>query len=238
MKRYREFREFFSNPVFYVVAGIFLALSGYKFYSLLVSYIDFMNVYPDYLAGTEIKALMGINVNSYLFPRLFGFYSYLVLISVPILNSGIGHDRFCELDKLELTASGKTELDLILRKIFTTVLIMAVILVPTLLYPLMTSVFTKVDYGIILSSYAGLMLLVFLSSCMVSPFSVLKIPFAVSIFMNMIILFVLYLYFLGPVFDPFMFGIVRASGLLFILILSSALIFISERIYVSTRLFA
>lgn len=237
MKRYREFREFFSSPVFYIVAGIFLVLSGYKFYSLLVSYIDLMDVYPDYLVGTEIKELMGVSVNNFLFPRLFSFYSYLTLISIPILNSGIGYDRFAGLDKLELTASGRSEMDLILRKIFTSTFIMLVILVPTVLYPFIIAVFTKVDSGIVFSSYAGLVLLIFLSSCIVTPFSVLKIPFAVSIFMNMVLLFIVYLYFLGPVFDPFMFGVIRVSTLLFIAFLSFAFIFISKNIYLSTRLF-
>ncbi|MFH1224080.1 MAG: hypothetical protein V1647_07060 [Pseudomonadota bacterium] len=238
MRRHRELKEFLSTPVFYIVAGIFLALSGYKFYSLLMSYIDFMNVYPDYLAGTEVKELAGVSINSYLFPRLFSFYSYLVLISVPILNSGIGQDRTMELDKLELTASGITELKLILRKVFTSSLVIVVILLPTIIYPLIISVFTTVDYGTVFSSYLGLLLLILLSSCIVSPVSVLKIPFAVSIFFNVIMLLILYMYILEPVFSPFMFGVIRLCTLLFIVTFAAAFILISKRIYLSTRLFA
>ncbi|MCX6112323.1 MAG: hypothetical protein NTY22_03420 [Proteobacteria bacterium] len=237
MRTNRELKEFFSNPVFYIIAGVFLALSGYKFYSLILSYTDIISSYPDYMFGGEISALMGMNVNTFLFPKLFGFYSYLILAAVPVLNAGIGYDRTLEIDKIELMVNGLTETGLIIRKIITTTLLMLLILSPTILYPMILSVFTDIDYGVIVSSYIGLLILVFAASCVVTPFGIIKMPIAVSIFFNVVILIIVYIYVLEPVFSSFLYGSIKLSLLLFIAIFSSALILFSSKIYESTRIF-
>ncbi len=237
MRVNRELKEFFSNPMFYIIAGVFLALAGYKFYSLILSYTELMSSYPEHLFGGEISALMGVNVNTFLFPRLFEFYFYLIIAAVPILNTGIGHDRTLEVDKIELLVSGVTETGLIVRKIITTTVLMVIILLPTTLYPLILAPFSDIDYGVVLSCYIGLVLLVFTASCIVSPFGIVKIPLAVSIFFNFMILVIAYIYLLEPVFSSFLFGVVRGSTVAFIAIASAALIFFSSKIYASTRIF-
>jgi hypothetical protein len=237
MKLSREFREFFSTPAFYILAGIFLALSGYKFYSLLLSYMDTMSAYPDYIFGGEISTLLGLNVNTFLFPRLFDFYSYLVLIAVPVLNMGVGHDRMLDIDKIELLVSGMSEARYVMRKIFSTTIVLCVILLPTLAYPLILRPFASVDWGVVWSSYLGLVVLIFMANAIVSPLGVLKMPVAVSIFLNLVVLLLVHLYFLEPYFASFLYGVIRSSTIIFALIFSGALVFLSSKIYVSTRIF-
>lgn len=237
MRPSRELKEFFSNPVFYILAGIFLALSGYKFYSLLISYMDVMSAYPDYIFGGEISSLMGLSVNTFLFPKLFEFYAYLVLTAVPILSMGIGHDRTLDIDKVELLSSDVTESKFIIRKILTTTVVLIVILIPTLIYPVILIPFADIDWGIVLSSYIGIAFLAFLASSLVAPLGIFKVPPAVSIFLNLIILILVYLYFLEPFFSSFLYGVIRSSTVFFILIFSAALVFISTKIYESTRIF-
>jgi len=237
MKLSRELKEFFSNPVFYIIAGVFLVLSGYKFYSLILSYMDVMSAYPDYMFGGEISSLMGMNINTFLFPKLFEFYSFLILAAVPVLSVGIGYDRALEIDKIELMVSGLTETGLVTRKIVTTTVLMSLILLPTVVYPMILSLFADIDLGVIISSYVGVLILIFASSCVVTPLGIIKMPIAVSIFLNVIILTVVYIYLLDPVFSSFLYGTIRLSSLLFVTILSIACIFFSSRIYESARIF-
>ncbi|MEI6092435.1 MAG: hypothetical protein WCQ47_01985 [bacterium] len=237
MKLSRELKEFFSNPAFYIIAGIFLALSGYKFYSLIISYMNFMSIYPEHMFGGEISALLGISVNNFILPRLFEFYSYLILVAVPVLSTGIGYERSMGLDKIELMVSNVTELKFIIRKILSTTLLMLVILLPTLMYPMMLSLFSNVDYGIVASSYIGIILLTFISSCIVTPFGVLKMPIAVSIFLNVVILTLAYIYMIDGLFSSFLYGSIKISSILFVIISSVSIIWFSSKIYQSTRIF-
>ena len=237
MKTFREFKEIFNTPAFYILAAVFLALSGYKFYSLLISYTDLLSTYPDYVFGTEAKQLSNIDVNTFLFPKLFELFSYMVVVAVPVLSSGLGNERFYELDKLELTAGGVTELLLIVRKLLFVCSIFIVLFLPTLIYPLFVSIFTPVDWGMLLSSYTGVILLTLTLAVICSPVGLSKINFTVSVFLNLVLAIAMFVYFFEPLFASFWFGIVRLSTMLFVVVLSIAFLFLTKRIYVSTRIF-
>jgi len=237
MRTFREFKEIFNTPAFYILAAVFLALSGYKFYSLLISYTDLISIYPDYIFGTEARQLSNIDVNRFLFPRLFEFYSYMIVVAVPVLSSSLGYERLYELDKLELVAGGATELSLIMRKLLFVCSIFFILFVPTLIYPIFLSVFTSVDWGMLLSSYIGVILLAFMLAALCSPIGLTRINFTVSVFLNLVLAIAVFVYFFEPLFASFWFGIVRLSILLFIVILSVAFLFLARRLYVSTRIF-
>ena len=238
MKIPREFREFFSSPAFYIIAALFLALSGYRFYSLMLSYMDLMSSYPEYIVGGEISSLMGLDPNIFIFPKLFEFYSYLVLLSVPVINIGIAYDSSNSIDKMELMIRGVSEYRYILRKAFVSSIILIIIIIPTFLYPLILWIFTEPDKGLLLSSYAGLFLLIFASSCLVSPIGVLSNPISVTVFLNMVVLFFTYTYFWSSSFSPFLYGMLKFSTIIEVLIFSALMIFISGKIYQSKRIYS
>ncbi len=237
MIKFREFKEIFNTPAFYVLAAVFLALSGYKFYSLLLSYTDLLSTYPDYIFGAEVKQISNIDVNSFLFPKLFEFYSYMIVVAVPVLSSSLGHERLYELDKVELTAGGVTELLLIIRKLLFVCSIFFILFIPTLIYPLFLAVFTSVDWGLLLSSYIGVLLLAFMMASLCVPIGLTRINFTVSVFLNLVLAIATFVYFFESLFSSFWFGIVRLSIMLFVVIISVAFLFLARRIYVSTRIF-
>ncbi len=237
MRSLREFKEVFYTPAFYILAAVFLALSGYKFYSLLLSYVDLVSIYPDYIFGSETKQLSNIDINIFLFPRLFDFYSYMIVVAVPVLSSGLGHERLLEVDKVELSVGNTTELGLVLRKTFFVCSVFFLLFIPTLIYPIFLSIFTKVDWGLLFSSYVGVLLLAFMLASMCAPIGLTRINSTVSIFLNLVMVLSVYIYFTEPVFASFLFGIIRLSTVLFIIIVSSAFLFLARRFYISTRLF-
>jgi hypothetical protein len=238
LKTPREFREFFSSPSFYIIAALFLALSGYRFYSLLISYMDIMSSYPDYIVGGELSALIGLNPNTFIFPRLFEFYSYLVLLSVPVINIGVAYESGHSIDKIELMIKGVSEYKYILRKAFVSSVVLTLIVLPTMLYPFILWIFAESDIGLLLSSYAGLFLLIFASSCIVSPIGVLRNPISVTVFLNMVVLFFTYTYFWSSSFSPFLYGMLKFSTIIQILVFSIIMIFIAGRIYQSKRVYS
>jgi ABC-2 type transport system permease protein len=237
MRALREFKEVFYTPAFYVLAAVFLALSGYKFYSLLLSYTDLISIYPDYIFGTEIKEISGIDVNKFLFPKLFEFYSYMIVVAVPVLSSGLGHERLFEIDKIELGVGNATEFGLIMRKIFFVCSIFVLLFIPTLIYPLFLSLFTTVDWGLLLSSYIGVILLAFMLASICAPLGLTRINFAVSVFLNLVLVLAVYIYFIEPFFASFWFGVIRLSMIMFILTVSVAFLLMARRFYISTRVF-
>lgn len=238
MKVPREFREFFSSPAFYIIAALFLALSGYRFYSLIISYMDLMSSYPEYIIGGEISSLMGLNPNIFIFPRLFEFYSYLVILSIPVLNIGVAYEAGNSIDKIELMVQGVSEYKYILRKALVSSTVLMIIVLPTMLYPLILWIFTEPDKGLLISSYAGLFLLIIASSCLVSPIGTLTNPISITVFLNMVVLFLSYTYFWSSSFSPFLYGMLKLSTVMEVLIFSAIMVFISARIYQSKRMYS
>jgi len=161
----------------------------------------------------------------------------MIVVAVPVLSSSLGHERLYELDKIELTAGGVSELTLIVRKLLFVCSIFIILFIPTLIYPLFLSVFTPVDWGMLLSSYIGVVLLAFMLAALCAPIGLTRINFTVSVFLNLVLVIATFIYFLEPLFSSFWFGIVRLSITLFIMIISAAFLFLARRIYVSTRIF-
>jgi len=237
VKVIREFKEVFHTPAFYVLAAVFLLLAGYKFYSLLLSYMDLISIYPDYVFGTEAREISNIDVNKFLFPKLFEFYSYMIVVAVPVLSSGLGQERLSEIDKIELSAGSSTELTLIMRKLFFVCSVFILLFIPTLIYPFFLSFFTAVDWGMLISSYIGVMLLSLMFSAICAPIGLTKMNFAVSVFLNLVMVLAVYLYFFDQMFASFWFGMLRLSTMLFIFSISAAFLFLARRFYISTRVF-
>lgn len=233
----RELKELVQTPAFYILMSVFLAVVGFRYYSLLVSYIDLSGIYPDYIVGMESKELSGIDINKYIFPKLFSFYSYLVVMLVPVLSSGLGQERMSDIDKVELLSGYATEGTLILRRVFFICSVFGLMLIPTLLFPFLTSLFTSVDWGLVVVSYIGLLVLITLLAFVSMPIGLLKINFVIVVFLNFVLGLGFYVYFIEPVFVSFWFGVLRFSIILFALLLSFAFYRLAKRVYISTRIY-
>ena len=238
MLRSREVKEFFSSSVFYIVTAIFISLSGYKFYSLLLAFIDTISVYPEYIVGSQVGSMMGSDAGSYIFPQLFMFYAYLCVMAVSVLSSGLGHDRFMDMDKIELLSTGVNPLSLVVRKSLSTVISVMFMLAPTIVYPAVISLFTYIDWGIILSSYLGLFLLIFIYSGLASVPGVFKLPQSVGIFLNLVALLFIHFYYFDAVFAPFFYGVLRVSTILFSIVIFFASSLMSRSLYKAVRIYS
>ena len=133
----KEIGTYFSSPMAYIVSAIFIALSGASF--------------TTYLAQTSYSdtSIRGFLETGQLLILLFSALLTMRLIS---------EERKLGTWELLLTAPVR-EYEIVLGKFFSSLLVLAGMLILTLYFPLLLLIFGDPDTGPILTSYLGLFLL-------------------------------------------------------------------------------
>jgi ABC-2 type transport system permease protein len=131
----REFQSYQTSPMAYVIAAIFLLLTGFLFITSPATYGE-----------TSIKGFVG--------PAAF----LLLLLASVITMRLIAEER--KLGTLELLMTAPvSDSDVILGKFLGSFAVLAVILAATLYYPALLIAFGDPDWGPIATGYLGLLLL-------------------------------------------------------------------------------
>jgi ABC-2 type transport system permease protein len=155
----KEFKDYFVSPIAYIVISIFLLVAGWFFFTTFFIY--------DQASLRNFFALLPI-IFSFVIPaitmRLFAeeisVGSYEILLTLPVRSR-----------------------DIILGKFFSAVAFVAVMLIPTLLYPVSISFLGTLDWGPVAGGYIGALLLS-------AAFSAIGL-FASSLTRNQIIAFII-----------------------------------------------
>ncbi len=139
----KELSVYFRSPMMYVVVAVFLAMTGYFFYTDL-SYFE--------IAGGR-DAVQGLWQFFFLDVRL------VLTVFIPILTMRLFAEEK-RLGSLELLWTYPVrDTEIILGKYIASVLFLVFILVLLLPYPAVLMLFTKVDVAPVLSGFFGLLLL-------------------------------------------------------------------------------
>jgi ABC-2 type transport system permease protein len=150
----KELIIYFSTPIFYITGFFFLVLGGYFFYSNTVYYslLSFQGAQNPQLAAM-------LNPHQMVFRPLFGALAIVFLMMVPLLTMRL---------LAEEKRSGTAELlftyplqdwAVIMGKFFAALLVYVVFLLFTLSYAALYASLAFLQWGPILSSYLGLILL-------------------------------------------------------------------------------
>lgn len=131
----KEFKDYFTSPIAYIVIAIFLLLTGWLFFSTFFVYdqVDlrrFFNLLP------FLFAIVVPIITMRLFSEELNVGSYELLLTMPV-----------------------THLDIILGKFFAGAALVAAILLPTVSYPIFISFLGDLDWGVVIGSYLGALLL-------------------------------------------------------------------------------
>jgi ABC-2 type transport system permease protein len=131
----KEFKDYFTSPIAYIVIAIFLLLTGWLFFSTFFVYdqVDlrrFFNLLP------FLFAIVVPIITMRLFSEELNVGSYELLLTMPV-----------------------THIDIILGKFFAGTALVAAILLPTLSYPIFISFLGEMDWGVVFGSYVGALLL-------------------------------------------------------------------------------
>ena len=139
----KELVLFFTSPLFYLVTTVFLALSGYWFYTNLAFYV---------LMG-------GMNMPRGLWQYQFYDMRQLLLALVPLLTMRLFAEER-RLGTLELLWTYPLrDLEIILGKFFACLAVVAIMVLSTTLYPALLARFATVAIGPLVAGYLGLLLL-------------------------------------------------------------------------------
>lgn len=131
----KEFKDYFNSPIAYIVIALFLAVTGWLFFSTFFVYgqVDlrrFFNLLP------LLFALVVPIITMRLFAEELHIGSYELLLTLPV-----------------------TFRDIILGKFLAAVAFVAAILLPTAVYAVSISFFGDLDWGVVLGSYIGALFL-------------------------------------------------------------------------------
>jgi len=147
----RELSAYFYSPIAYVVLTIFLLVSGIFF------------VADNFVPGREssLRVLLG------------GYMPWMLVVFLPMLTMRLLSEEFRSGTIETLMCAPVGETDVILGKFFGALLFYAVMLISTLVFAVIIALFGRLDTGMLLCTYLGLLLVgamyiavgVFFSAC-------------------------------------------------------------------------
>jgi ABC-2 type transport system permease protein len=156
----KELKSYFISPIAYVIATVFLIITGYFFYSGLSVYslqcFDMMRF---------SKAIENMNINIRVFQNNFGAMITTIMFMMPIITMRI----FAEEKKnktIELLMTSPVSIsEIVLGKFLASFILFAGMVLLTIYMPIYASIYTDLDWGAIWASYIGILLVgsVFLS---------------------------------------------------------------------------
>ncbi len=131
----REFRAYIASPIAYIVISVFLLITGWFFFTPFflqnqANLRNFFNLLP------MVFSFVVPAVTMRLFSEEFSVGSYETLMTLPV-----------------------TFTQIIVGKFLAACAFIAIMLVPTLLYPLTVSVLGVLDWGPVIGGYLGALLL-------------------------------------------------------------------------------
>jgi ABC-2 type transport system permease protein len=148
----KELRSLFGSPIAYVALAMFFVVTGYLFFAMVVHYIDTVLQ----LQGTPPP---DFNPTRLIFTPLFQNTSYVLLLLIPILTMRLiaEEDRTHTMELLATSPVSSTAI--ILGKYLAAVLLFVVLLAVSAYMPLSIAAVGRLDWGLLASLYAGLLLL-------------------------------------------------------------------------------
>jgi ABC-2 type transport system permease protein len=131
----KEFKAYFASPIAYIVISIFLVLTGWFFFSTFFLYNqaelrNFFSLLP------VIWAFIIPAVTMRLFSEEFNTGTYELLLTMPVTSEQI-----------------------IMGKFFSASAFIAIMMLPTLSYPIFISFLGELDWGPVIGGYVGAILL-------------------------------------------------------------------------------
>lgn len=155
----RDFRAYFNSPIAYIVISGFLVIMGWMFFYNLQHFFMQNMQYQQFNMGK------GASITEGIVRPLYGNMNVIFLFLVPFITMRL----FAEERKqhtIELLMTAPVNLtEIILGKFFSSFLLVFVMLALTFVYPAVLAVTGNPDWGPVLTSYLGTLLL---ASCYLS----------------------------------------------------------------------
>ncbi|MGE5892476.1 MAG: ABC transporter permease subunit [bacterium] len=150
----KELRAYFYSPIAYIVAGVFLGLIGYFFFSSMQGF----SMQAVQLSGSG-KELSGFNPTNVIMKGLFRSMGTIFILLTPLITMRlIAEEKRTRTMELLMT-SPLSITTIIMGKYVAALIIYVLIILSTLYIPLTIEYFSTVSWWHVLSAYAGVVLL-------------------------------------------------------------------------------
>ena len=150
----KELQYYFQSITAYVMIGLFLALSGYFFYSIFryYNYLSYQAGRDPYLAGT-------LNLIEGVMRPLMGNVSVVLLFALPLLTMRLFAEEKKQGTFELLLTYPLGDAAVVMGKYLAALSVFALMLAGSLLYPLLLVIYSNPEPGPIVTSYIGLFLM-------------------------------------------------------------------------------
>jgi ABC-2 type transport system permease protein len=150
----KELRSYFVSPVAYGVLAIFAAMAGFFFWVIT-------SVYQTASLQSMMNPMMGqgLNPSEWVFRPLFRNLAVIMLFMMPALTARLFAEEKKQGTAELLFTYPIRDIELLLGKFLAAVALFFCMLGMTLIYPLLLTLFVRLEWGTILAGYLGLVLL-------------------------------------------------------------------------------
>jgi ABC-2 type transport system permease protein len=148
----KELKQLFSSPIAYVALAMFFLITGFLFFSMIGMYTE------------QVLQLQGtpppdFNPTQIIFTPLYQDVSFVLILLVPVLTMRLVSEEDRTHTMELLATSPVTSAAIVLGKYLAAVVLFLVLLAISVYMPLSLAVVGRLDWGLLASSYAGLLLL-------------------------------------------------------------------------------
>ncbi|MBI3662701.1 MAG: ABC transporter permease subunit [Acidobacteria bacterium] len=155
----KEMGHYFVSPIAYMVAGVFLVLTGFFFYQFVAIFME--RALEAGMQSMRMGRAPEIDVPGLVIRNFFGLLGTVILFVAPMLTMGNYTEEKKRGTMELLMTSPLRELDIVLGKFLATLSLFAIMLLPTALYQavLFLSSEPRPPWRLILAGYLGVLLL-------------------------------------------------------------------------------
>jgi ABC-2 type transport system permease protein len=141
----KELQDIFTSPLIYILTGLFSMMMGWLFFNYLIS----------------AKDLSSVNIKDAVIVPIFGNINFMFLFISPLLTMRVFAEER-KLGTIDLLLSSNLSLgEIILGKFLSLVVAILFMLFLTTMFPLILSFTGFHDWGLIVSSYIGVLFSIF-----------------------------------------------------------------------------
>jgi ABC-2 type transport system permease protein len=150
----KEFRTYFTSPVFYIVAVVFLALTGYFFVNSVVNYSNLVIQ----LSG-ERRELGGLNPTSMIMKNMFNTMGTVFILLVPLMTMRLVAEEWRTRTMELLMTSPVSTVSIVLAKYLASVAVYSIIVLATAYMPFVIDYYSTAVWSQVIAGYLGVLLL-------------------------------------------------------------------------------
>lgn len=187
----KDIRSYFVSPIAYVVMTGFLLLGGWFFFNLLARFNFLLQLYMSF---RNPQAMEQLNLNEFVIAPLLHNLSVVLVILIPVITMrAFAEEKRAGTYELLMTAPLSVT-EIVLGKFLGAFVFVFLMLLLTTVYPLILIAYGNPEVGVLLSGFAGLLLLAtaFLSvGLLTSSLTENQIIAAVSCLVVLLLLYVI-----------------------------------------------